>query len=187
MRANKLFKRSKAKNGEGRQVKIKHILVPEEVADELELYKTAYACCLGVTRITYEQMFRRWLDRIGRIDPDVKEIADSIRAARKVNLEKMAEGLGLTGEELEANHKNFNPADPENEPWKMSYQFTRDGEEIEAFPGDLTPFYAKFNGRNVGIKAMLANDWMLQNEVGIKVDYDQAVEISRMIKEHAGR
>jgi len=183
MRANKLFKRSKAKDGEGRQVKIKHILVPEEVADELALYKDAYAACLDV-RVTYEQMFRRWLDNIGRIDPDIPGVVESIRVSRKEFNEKMAADLGMTAEQLEANHRDFNPADPELEPWKLKYMFTRDGEELEAFPGDQAAFYTNYKGKNTGMSAMLSDGWILINEVGSEISWSQAFEINRLMKEH---
>ena len=47
MRIRKLFTKEKAKNGEGRKATIKHLLLPEEVIQELKLYKDAYSVCLS--------------------------------------------------------------------------------------------------------------------------------------------
>lgn len=62
--------------------------------------------------------------------------------------------------------------------------FERDGEELDALPGDLTPFYAVKDGRNVGMKQLFADGWILMNDAGIEIDYDQASEVSRILKEH---
>ena len=40
------------------------------------------------------------------------------------------------------------------------------------------------NGRNVGIKALLEDEWVFMNEVGIEITLDQAVIIRNKIREH---
>ena len=69
MKSRKLFTRQKAKNGEGRQAVIKHLLLPEEVIKELRLYKDAYSVCLArendqwgnpiPVQVTWEQEYRQ--------------------------------------------------------------------------------------------------------------------------------
>ena len=66
----------------------------------------------------------------------------------------------------------------------MRHFFERDGEELDAIPGDLTPFYAVKEGRNVGMKQLFADGWVLMNDAGIEIDYDQAVAVSRILKQH---
>ena len=66
----------------------------------------------------------------------------------------------------------------------MRYIFEKDGEELDAIPGDLTPFYAVKEGRRVGMKQLFADGWTLMNDAGIEIDYDQAAEVSRILKEH---
>ena len=93
MRSRKLFTRQKARNGEGRQSVIKHLLLPEEVIKELRLYKDAYSVCLSRERdpwgcpipvqVTWEQMLRRWMDNVGRFDKDVKEYVEGEKAFRE--------------------------------------------------------------------------------------------------------
>ena len=195
MRANKLFKRQRAEKGSGRTVKIKHLLLPADVVEDLKIFQDCYEICFspdkdddGNTipiRVTYEQMFRRWMDNIGRIDPDVAKLFPIIKEQRRKNQEKMAAGLGLTAEQLKANEESFDPTDPEIEPWKVSYSFEKDGEQVEALPGTYTPFYAKINGRNVGMKDMLVEGWTLQDECGNELDFEQAMKICALIKEHS--
>ena len=77
------------------------------------------------------------------------------------------------------------PVDPtEGEIWEMRHFFERDGEELDAIPGDLTPFYAIKEGRRVGMKQLFADGWVLMNDAGIEIDYDQAAEVSRILKQH---
>lgn len=90
MKSRKLFTRKKAKNGEGRQVVIKHLLLPEDTIKKLRLYKDAYEVCLSrekdewgnpiPVQVTWEQMFRRWMDNVGRFDKDVKDYVKSGKA-----------------------------------------------------------------------------------------------------------
>ncbi len=95
MRIRKLFTKEKAKNGEGRRATIKHLLLPEEVVQELKLYKDAYSVCLSrekdewgnpvPVRVSWEQMFRRWMDQVGRFDKDVKDYVDDAKKSRAEN------------------------------------------------------------------------------------------------------
>ena len=81
MKKKKIYHRQKAKKGSGRTVKTRPIQVPVEVHDLFLLYKIAYAKSLkSGTRITSEQVLRRWMDNIGRLDPEVKQyVLDLIR------------------------------------------------------------------------------------------------------------
>lgn len=197
MRANKLFKRQKAENGAGRTVKVKHLLLPEEVVEDLKVFKSCYELCLStekekdgtpkIIRVTYEQMLRRWMDNIGRFDPDVVKMFNHIKEYQANEQEYMASELGLTAEEYKENLDSFEPAAVENKPWKLRYFFEKDGDEVEALPGVYTPFYAKINGRNVGMKDMLVDGWTLQNDIGVEIDFEDAHKICALIKEHQNK
>lgn len=138
-------------------------------------------------RVTYEQMIRRWMDNISRIDPDVSKLFPIMKEQRRKNLEEMAAGLGLAPEQLEANQAAYDPTDPTDKPWELRYFFEKDGEEVEAFPGVYTPFYSQKNGQNIGMRNMLANGWTLQNEIGEELDFEQASKICALIKKHSGK
>ena len=179
MRTRKLFTKKKGKDGEGRQANIKHLLLPEEVVEELKLYKDAYSVCLSrekdewgnpvPVRVSWEQMFRRWMDQVGRFDKDVKEYVDEGKKYRAENPPAPTY-----------------PVDPtEGAIWKMEYIFERDGEELEAHLGDMSPFYAVVDGHNVGFKQMLADGWTLMNDAGVEIDdIEVARKINRIIREH---
>lgn len=203
MRANKLFKRLKAEKGSGRTVKIKHLLLPEEVVEDLKIFQDCYEICFSPKkdengnpipiRVTYEQMIRRWMDNISRIDPDVAKLFPIMKEQRKKEQERLAAGLGLTPEQLQKNEAAFDPTAPENEPWKLKYFFEKDGEEVDAIPylgqpffaGRLYyPFYVIIDGQNVGMSKMLADGWTLQNEIGEELDFEQASKLCTLIKEH---
>ena len=89
-----MFTKEKAKNGEGRKANIKHLLLPEEVVKELKLFKDAYSFCLSrekdewgnpvPIRVSWEQMFRRWMGQVGRFDSDVKKYVDETKKMKRV-------------------------------------------------------------------------------------------------------
>lgn len=184
MISKKFGRKPKAKDNTGRSTKVTSIMISQNLKDRLSELKDAYECCYNET-VTYDQMLTRWADNVGRFDPKVLVSLDIIREERKKEQERLAAGLGLTAEQLKANEESFDPTDPEIEPWKVSYSFEKDGKQVEALPGTYTPFYAKINGRNVGMKDMLVDGWILMNEVGVELDFDQAVKICALIKEHS--
>ena len=119
-------------------------------------------------QVTWEQMLRRWMDNVGRFDKDVKEYVKTAREHLAVNPPAPIFPVDPTAGDI----------------WDMRYIFEKDGEELDAIPGDLTPFYAVKEGRNVGMKQLFAEGWTLMNDAGIEIDYDQAAEVSRILKEH---
>lgn len=177
-------RKSRGKKGEGRKVNFFPINVPVDVADDLKLYRLLYSENLEET-ISFENMFRHWMDIVAVVEPEIQAAFENAKKSRSEEEKKFAAGLGLTTEQMEANEAAFDPADPENEPWKLSYFFEKDGEQVDALPGDLVPFYAKVNGQNIGISKLLADGWTLQNECGNELDYEEALKIRSLIKEHS--
>ena len=173
MISKKFGRKPKAKDNTGRSTKVTSIMISQNLKDRLSELKDSYECCYNET-VTYDQMLTRWADNVGRFDPKVLVSLDIIREERKKEQERLAAGLGLTPEQL-----------TENEPWKLSYFFEKDGEQVDALPGDLVPFYAKVNGSNIGMSKLLADGWTLQNECGNELDYEEALKIRALIKEHS--
>jgi hypothetical protein len=93
MRERKLYEKKRAKKGTGRAKTIP-IQVSAELHQELSIIKAAYGKCLGKT-VTFEQMLRRWIDRLPRIDSDVH---DKYQIIRKTWLETEA-GAARTAKE----------------------------------------------------------------------------------------
>lgn len=177
MKLNKLVKKKRGEKGKGRATIFKPINLPEDVIEDLKLYRDIYSIKFSPNkdesgnpipvRISYEQVIRRWMDNVGRFDPEVQSEVQAVKEYRK-------------------NHPVVShPVDPtEGDVWILHYFFERDGEQLEAIAGDMAPFYARLNGRNVGIKALLEDGWVFMNEVGIEISLDQAIAIRKKISEH---
>lgn len=93
MRERKLYQKRRARKGEGRS-KNRPVQVSAELHDELSMIKDAYSKCLG-RPVTFEQMLRRWIDRLSRIDSDVN---DEYQVIRKTRQESEAGAAGTAGE-----------------------------------------------------------------------------------------
>jgi len=81
MRERKLYQKQRARKGEGRS-KNRPVQVSAELHDELSMIKDAYSKRLG-RPVTFEQMLRRWIDRLSRIDSDVNDEYQVIRKTRQ--------------------------------------------------------------------------------------------------------
>ena len=170
-----LAKRPKAKNGQKRQVTIKHILLPEELVAELQLYKQAYSDVLN-QKVSWEQMFHRWMENIGRFDPDVKLRVEAMKTP--VTTPEQVEQPSLK--------KTFLVDPTEGEVWNMKYYFEKDGEQLEAewAKSDKASFSVKVNNRYCGVREMKKNGWVLMNDAGIEISEDQAMVIAQKRRKH---
>ena len=94
MRERKLYEKKRAMKGTGRAKTIP-VQVSAELHGELTTIKGIYTKRLGRT-VTFEQMLRRWIDRLSRIDPDVNK---EYQVIRKTRLETEA-GAASTAEAI---------------------------------------------------------------------------------------
>jgi hypothetical protein len=82
MRASALYSRKRNRKGEGPRKFVK-IQVPEEVFNDLKLYKDLYSIHLSTEtdekgnpipkKVSFEQMFVRWMTNVKRFDKDIAE------------------------------------------------------------------------------------------------------------------
>ena len=179
MISKRFGRKPKGKDNTGRSTKVTSIMISQDLKDRLSELKDAYECCYN-ENVTYDQMLARWADNVGRFDPKVPGCLEAIRGERKKEQERMDTGLGITAEQLKEN----DPAVTENEPWELRYIFKKDGEEVEAYLGDKAAFYAKMDGRSIGMAAMMKDGWTLMNEVGVELDINEAWRIHNIIKAH---
>lgn len=146
----------------------KHILVPEDLAIELLRYKKAYAIYYSTdsqpVRVTFEDMFRRWMKNVGRFDPAVKH------KYQELLTEKIAAPLPSPS--------------PEKKIWLRPYYFVKGQDRVEAVVGDIIPFVAKLHGRNVSAKEMGLNGWTLVDENGQILTDGEAISIFEARKEY---
>ena len=143
MRTRKLYVRERGKYRAGRQASIKHILVPQEVKEEMDLFKESYSEVMG-QKVTYEQILRRWMDHAGRIDPDVKEKVEKKKADQLEVIATVAIAASVPAkggdevEEIEMHEKGkmtgMDPSEPEERKIKTRVRvFTHpDGRRIVA-------------------------------------------------------
>ena len=167
-RTKDIYKPSRRKNGEG-VGKFCTVNLKEDIAIEFKYLVQAYSDIYG-QKMTPTQVIKRLMDAgVKRCDPDVYEVFSRLKEE------------GSSEPILEITH----PVDPtEGNVWDLRYFFEKDGEELDAHPGDKTSFYCHYNGKNVGISTMLYEGWKLYNEGGIEINKDQAMIISIKIKEH---
>ena len=171
-----LAKRPKAKNGQKRQVTIKHILLPEELVAELQLYKQAYSDVLN-QKVSWEQMFHRWMENIGRFDPDVKLRVEAMKTPVITPEQKAEQQV-----EQPSLERIFSVDPTEGEVWNMRYFFKKDGEEIEAkmnSKGDS--FSAKIGNRFYSLDELLRKGWKFMNDGGVEISEEEAKVIALTI------
>lgn len=175
-----LAKRPKAKNGQKRQVTIKHILLPEELVAELQLYKQAYSDVIN-QKVSWEQMFHRWMENIGRFDPDVKLRVEAMKTPVITPEQKAEQQV-----EQPSLERIFSVDPTEGEVWNMKYFFEKDGEQLKAewAKSDKASFSVKINNRSCGVREMLKNGWILMNDGGIEINEEQAMVVAQKRKKH---
>lgn len=181
MISKRFGRRPKGKDNTGRSTKVTSIMISQELKYRLSELKDAYEVCYKET-VTYDQMLTRWADNVGRFDPKVLVSLGFIKEERKKEQERLA--AGITSGQVKGNEAASFPNEPVKEPWELSYFFERNGERVEALPGDIVPFYARINGRNIGIQWMLQNGWSLVDENSYKIEPEQAEEIWKLMKSH---
>ena len=175
-----LAKRPKAKNGQKRQVTIKHILLPEELVAELQLYKQAYSDVIN-QKVSWEQMFHRWMENISRFDPDVKLRVEAMKTPVITPEQKAEQQV-----EQPSLERIFSVDPTEGEVWNMKYFFEKDGEQLKAewAKSDKASFSVKINNRSCGVREMLKNGWILMNDGGIEINEEQAMVVAQKRKKH---
>lgn len=175
-----LAKRPKAKNGQKRQAVIKHILLPEELVAELQLYKQAYSDVLN-QKVSWEQMLHRWMENIGRFDPDVKLRVEAMKTPVTTPEQTVEQQV-----EQPAIDQTFHEDPTEGEVWDRKYFFEKDGKKIPAewAKSEKASFSVKINNRSCGVREMLKRGWVLKNDAGIEISEEQAMVIAQKRRKH---
>ena len=131
-------------------------------------------------------MLRRWIDRLSRIDSDVYDEYQVIRKTRLESeagstLEEDRRAAAATGDSHAPVEDQGQAPEPVATPEapRDRYFFERDGEEIEAYAGYTWPgFYAKVDGEERDQETMMADGWVLMNEVGSEISLNEGLQIS---------
>lgn len=162
MKLNKLVKKKRGEKGKGRATIFKPINLPEDVIEDLKLYRDIYGIKFSPNKdeggntipvkITYEQILRRWMDNVGRFDPEVKKAVESYKVITHcINLVKEA-----------------NPSKP-NVPWWIKdewYVNPKTGKIYPVLKGkDGKSDYARTNGEIMG-QTFCPEDLLISDECG---------------------
>ena len=181
MKAIKFNQKKRGPKGEGRATVYKPVQLPVDLIDELKLYKDMYGIALAEeedeygnpipVHVSFEQMFRRWIEIVGRYDSDIRK---DVEAAKKYRLEHpMPETF---------------PVDPVDcDVWDLRYLVERDGEEIYLQPDRDLIFSADVNGKKVGLEQFINEEWEFMNDAAIEINLEQAKAIRDKIFQHNKR
>lgn len=174
-----IFKiKKRGRKGEGRAVKFKALMLPEDIIDELKLYKDHYCVAESAqddewgnpvpARVSFEQMFRHWMDNMDAIDPAAYDYVQSILKYRAEH---------PTPETFDVDPFQY-PID------QFKYHFeTDDGEAGAVFDGEsfvCSEDYRDYKGKT--LDDMYNQNWPLCNDAGYEFSLEQAHELCRRMK-----
>lgn len=174
-----IFKiKKRGRKGEGRAVKFKALMLPEDIIDELKFYKDHYSMVESTkddeygnpipARVSYEQMLRYWLDNIDSFDPAAYDSVQSIKMYRS--------------EHPVAPVYDSNPFDYPIDQFEYFFE-TDDGELAAVFNGDTfvcSEEYMDYKGKT--LDEMYNQNWPLTNNGGHEFTLEQAHELCRRMK-----
>lgn len=174
-----IFKiKKRGRKGEGRAVKFKALMLPEDIINELKLYKDHYGMVESTqndefgnplpARVSYEQMLRHWMDNIYSFD---SAAYDSVQSIKKYRFEHPVAPVH------EGNPFDY-PID------QFTYYFeTDDGELAAEFNGDTfvcSEDYMDYKGMT--LDEMYNQNWPLICDGGHEYSLEQAHELCRRMK-----
>lgn len=141
--------------GEGRAVIYKPVQLPVDLIEDLKLYKDTYGMIFAEeedewgnpipVHVSYEQMFRRWMDNVEKFDKDVQKEVNEYRRIR-------AEHPDLV----------YYPVDPcEGDIWEMEYFAWRNGIDYPLTVDKELAFYAIIDGEKIGAEQLINEEYEL--------------------------
>ena len=205
------------KNLPKKQAKRGNFPLPVDVIEELRDWKRAYEFAWSDPApdgeqytMTNEQLIRRLLEGVKRLDPEVWAAHEAARKSRSEQEGMMADFRRNFWPELMLTRKRVNDfydkmigeitggdsdggksdttstkekAGVEHEAVDgAGFAFVKGDEVLRAFPGDRSPFFAVVNGRNVGFREMIDSGWvMLDKSDNVVRDIQEAREIRKTL------
>lgn len=178
MKGIKFSSKKRGPKGEGRAVIYKPVQLPVDLIEDLKLYKEAYGMLLAEeedewgnpipVHVSYEQMFRRWMDNVKKFDKDVQNEVDEYRRIR-------AEHPGI---------QTFYVDPCEGDIWELQYTAERNGEEYPLTVDKDLAFYAIIDGVKKGAQDLINEEYEIMNDAGIVLNIVQAYRVSDKILKH---
>jgi len=174
-----LITKNRGRKADGRTVIFKAIQLPKDLLSDLKVYKQVYEMQLAEKNsdgdwefptLSYEELFRHWMENVHQFDPEIQLEVDRIKAY----------------------HEQFGTrtyyVDPTEGPiWDLRYFFEKDGEEVPAVPDKQHLFCAEIDGRKVGMLELDRQGWTLMNDGGMEIDIVEARGVSEKLLRHKTR
>ena len=178
MKGIKFGSKKRGPKGEGRAVIYKPVQLPVELIEDLKLYKDAYGLLFAEEKdewgnpipvhVTFEQMFRRWMDNVKKFDKDVQKEVDECRRIRELCPAPV--------------HYPVDPCD--GDIWEMEYFAWRNGNEYPLVVDKELAFYAIIDGEKKGAEQLINEEYELQNDAAVVLDLKDAYRVSKKILRH---
>lgn len=121
--------------------------------------------------VSYEQMFRRWMDNVKKFDKDVQKEVDEYRRIR-------AEHPGI---------QTFYVDPFEGDIWELRYTAERKGEEYPLTVDKELAFYAIIDGEKIGAEQLINEEYELYNDACVVFDLKDAYRVSKKILRHMNK
>ena len=181
MKGIKFGSKKRGPKGEGRSVIYKPVQLPVDLIEDLKLYKEAYGMLLAEeedewgnpipVHVSYEQMFRRWMDNVKKFDKDVQKEVDEYRRIR-------AEHPGI---------QSFYVDPCEGDIWELQYTAERNGEEYPLTVDKDLAFYAIIDGVKKGAQDLINEEYEIMNDAGIVIEMKDVYRVSKKILDHMNK
>ena len=181
MKGIKFGSKKRGPKGEGRAVIYKSVQLPVDLIEDLKMYKNAYGMILAEeedewgnpipVHVTFEQMFRRWMDNVKKFDKDVQKEVEAYRRIRESRPDPV-----------------LYPVDPcDGDIWEMEYTAWRNGEEYPLTVDNELAFYAVIDGEKKGAEQLINEEYELQNDAGIVIEMKDVYRVSKKILKHMSK
>ena len=121
--------------------------------------------------VTFEQMFRRWMDNVKKFDKDVQKEVDEYRRIK-------AERPGI---------QTFYVDPCEGDIREMEYTAWRNSEEYPLTVDKKLGFYAVIDGEKKSAEQLINEEYDLMNDAGIVIEMKDVYRVSKKILKHMSK
>ena len=178
MKGISFYSKKRGPKGEGRAVIYKAVQLPVDLIEDLKLYKDAYGILFAEevdecgnpipVHVSYEQMFRRWMENVKKFDKAIQNEVDAYRRIRESYPSPV-----------------LYPVDPcDGDIWEMKYTACRNGDEYPLVADSALGFYAVIDGEKKGAEQLYNEEYEIMNDAGIVIELKDVYRVSQKILDH---
>lgn len=178
MKGIKFGSKKRGPKGEGRAVIYKPVQLPVDLIEELKMYKDAYGIKFATeydeygniipVHVTFEQMFRRWMDHVKKFDKDIQKEVDAYKKIRDERPAVVTYPVDLLKYDV----------------WELEFSAWRNGYDYPLVVDPELGFYAIVDGEKKSAELLINEEYELMTDAGIEFDLATAMRISKKIIKH---